>query len=307
VLGPVLFVIYINELSTLFPESIKSKYFADDAKLYSEIKCNADLVNFQESLDMLSVWANSWQLSISIKKCCTMNITTNNKSNFIGNSDCCNSIDNVDIGHVHQIRDLGVIVDSQLKFTPHIAKIVSGAKQRTSLLYRAFLTRELKFLLIAYKSYILPLVEYCSPIWSPHSVGDILLLESVQRAFTKRIPGFENLSYATRLKELNMISLELRRLHSDLVICYKLLHGLIGGPPENYGLILSNRQSRGNSLKLVIGNPRVDARKFFFSSRISEPWNLLPDSVVLADSVKAFKRQLIDVDFNKYLIFKVDY
>ena len=103
------------------------------------------------------------------------------------------------------------------------------------------------------------------------------------------------------------MSLERRRLHSDLVFCYKLLHGFIGGSPEHYGLILSNRQSRGNSLKLVINNPRVDVRKFFFSSRICEPWNLLPDSVVLIDSVKAFKRQLLDIDFNKFLIFKVDY
>ena len=94
-----------------------------------------------------------------------------------------------------------------------------------------------------------------------------------------------------------MISLERRRLHADLVFFYKLLHGLIGVSPEHYGLILSNRQSRGNSLKLVINNPRVDARKFFFSSRICEPWNLLPDSVVLTDSVKAFKHQLINIDF----------
>ena len=62
VLGPILFVVYINELSNLFPNSVKSKYFADDAKMYSEIKCNDDLDNFQESLDMLSNWANSWQL-----------------------------------------------------------------------------------------------------------------------------------------------------------------------------------------------------------------------------------------------------
>ena len=302
VLGPVLFVIYINELGKLFPEPIKSKYFADDAKMYSQITSNADLNNFQGSLDMLSTWANSWQLSISVNKCCTMDITCNNR--IISDSNVCNSVDDIKINNVQQIRDLGVIVDSKLKFTAHIAKIVSTAKQRTALLYRAFLTREQKFLIIAYKSYILPLVEYCSPIWSPNSVGDILLLESVQRSFTKRIPGLENMSYDARLKALNMITLERRRLHFDLIFCFKLLKGLIGGVPENYGLVLSTRKSRVNSFKLVINNPRIDARKYFFSSRICEPWNSLPDSVVLLNNVNSFKCQLFNIDFNKFLLFK---
>ena len=302
VLGPVLFVIYINELSTLFPESIKSKYFADDAKMYTEIKCSADLDQLQESLDKLTSWAKSWQLSISVSKCCTMDITSNTRLNLDSNP--CNSVDNIDLNSVHQIRDLGVIVDSKLKFAAHIAKIVSTAKQRSALLYRAFLTREPKYLLIAYKSYILPLIEYCSPVWSPHSVGDILMLESVQRRFTKRIPGLENMSYDARLEALNMITLERRRLQFDLVFCYKLFNGLIAGLPVNYGLELSTRKSRGNSFKLVINNPRIDARKYFFSSRICEPWNSLPDSVVLTKSVKSFKRQLLTIDFNKFLIFK---
>src|SRR5438034_6023196 len=124
------------------------------------------------------------------------------------------------------------------------------------------------------------------------------------RSFTKRIPGLENMSYDARLKALNMITLERRRLHFDLIFCFKLLKGHIGGVPENYGLVLSTRKSRGNSFKLVIDNLRIDARKYFFSSRICEPWNSLPDSVVLIDSVKALKRQLLTLDFNKFLLFK---
>jgi hypothetical protein len=68
VLGPVLFVIYINDLQDIFPKTIASKYFADDAKLYTEIRCGDDIDNLQFSLDKLSAWAETWQLSISIKK-----------------------------------------------------------------------------------------------------------------------------------------------------------------------------------------------------------------------------------------------
>jgi hypothetical protein len=284
----------------VFSESTRSKFFADDAKVYSEIRNQGDLENFQENLTKLSIYAETWQLSISIKKCCTTDITANNRHK----SHLSNTVNNTEISAVEQIRDLGVIVDSKLKFSAHIAKIVSTAKQCVALIFRAFLTRDVKLLIIAFKAYILPLIEFCSPVWSPHSVHDILLLESVQRRYTKRIPGLENLSYNARLKFLNLSTLELRRLHFDLIFCYKLLNGHIAGLPENYGLILSNRKSRGNSLKLAINVSRIDARKHFFASRIFEPWNSLPDDVVLVDSVKSFKRQLSSIDLNKFLIFK---
>src|SRR5579872_2760917 len=225
----------------------------------------------------MSHWAKSWQLGISIKKCCTMDIATTNNLTLNYN----NKVDNIDIDSVKQIGDLGIIVDSKLTFSAHIAKIVTTAQQRAAVLYRAFITRDSTFLIIAYKSYILPLVEYCSPLWSPHSVRDILLLESVQRCFTKRIPGLQSMSYSARLEVLGLFTLELRRLHCDVIFCYKLLNGHIGGISEAYGLTLSNRsKSRGNSFKLTISYSRIDARKHFFASRIFGPWNSLPDVVV---------------------------
>ena len=78
-LGPLLFVTYINDLPDIFPENVNSKYFADDAKLYTEIKTGDDIDNLQFSLDMLSEWAEMWQLSISIKKCFTMDVSLSTK------------------------------------------------------------------------------------------------------------------------------------------------------------------------------------------------------------------------------------
>jgi len=227
-----------------------------------------------------------------------MDVTTsdNHKSDYI------NSLDSVVIDSVNQTRDLGVIVDYKLKFSAHIALIVSKAKQRSALLFRAFLTRDTKFLIIAFKAYILPIVEYCSIIWSPHTVKDTLLIESIQRNFTKRLPGLQSLPYSDRLKSLNLISLELRRLHIDLIFCYKVINGFIAGSLDNFGLSFSNRKSRGNSCKLYVKVSRIDARKYFYAYRICEPWNHLPDDVVLVDNVRAFKRQLLSVDFSKFLI-----
>ena len=107
--------------------------FADDAKLYQTIRCNNDLDSFQDNLNVLCDWSSKWRLNISVSKCCTMNITCNNRLN--SDSINSNSINNIALNNVNNTRDLGVIVDSKLKFTSHIAKIVSSAKLRTSLLY----------------------------------------------------------------------------------------------------------------------------------------------------------------------------
>jgi len=79
----------------------------------------------------------------------------------------------------------------------------------------------------AFMVYVRPIVEYNSIIWLPSTPRDIDAVESEQRRFTKRLPTLKNLSYRERLKCLNIFSLELRRLHTDLFWCYKIVFGLV--------------------------------------------------------------------------------
>ena len=163
VLGPVLFIVYINDLTNIFQDNVTSKFFADDAKLYTEIRTGEDIDNLQFSLDELSSWAQLWQPSISIKKCFTIDLTGSKRTDTFYD----NCIDDVSIENVSNARDLGVNMDSSLKFSSHLAQITSAAKQRLYLLFRSFCTKDTKSLLMGYKSYILPLLNYFSQVWSP--------------------------------------------------------------------------------------------------------------------------------------------
>jgi len=69
-------------------------------------------------------------------------------------------------------------------------------------------------------TYVRPLLEHNAVIWSPYKVVDISSIEKVQRRFTERLPGLKNLTYKQRLVATNLNSLELRRLRTDLVVCY---------------------------------------------------------------------------------------
>jgi hypothetical protein len=96
-------------------------------------------------------------------------------------------------------RDLGVIIDSRLYFIEHINSMVAQAHMRASQILRCFLSRDPLSLSRAFSVYVRPIVEYCSPVWSPTAVGQNIRIESVQRWFTKRIKSLSNHTYDERL------------------------------------------------------------------------------------------------------------
>ena len=98
------------------------------------------------------------------------------------------------------VRDLGVVVDSHLCFSEHIANIVRKAHQRANLIHRCFTSKNPDLLVKAFKVHVRPILEFNSPVWSPSLLKDILLVESVQRKFTKRISSMQGLSYYSRLQ-----------------------------------------------------------------------------------------------------------
>ena len=119
------------------------------------------------------------------------------------------------------------LCDNNLRFNKHYRLMASKANHRASLILRTFLSRQPNLLFKAFTVYVRPLLEYCSPVWSPVYKTDIELIERVQRAFTKRLYGFKYLSYSERLSLLHADTLELRRLKTDLVMLFKIVHNLV--------------------------------------------------------------------------------
>jgi len=112
-------------------------------------------------------------------------------------------------------------------------------------------------------TYVRPILEYCSPVWSPCYVGLINKIEPVQRRFTKRLTGLYLLSYDERCKRLGIERLELRRLHADLIMCYKIIHGHVALCSDDFFDIVSASSTRGHPYKLFVPDSRIDCRKHF--------------------------------------------
>ena len=122
----------------------------------------------------------------------------------------------------NETRDLGIIIDNNLNFYSHISAISHKANVRASLILRSFTTKDPVVLTKAFVIYVRPILEYCTPVWSPHTVCNINKLERCQRWFTKRVQGLYNTNYFDRLAQLGLESLQSRRLKYDLVIVIRL-------------------------------------------------------------------------------------
>lgn len=281
VLGPILFLIYINDLD----ENIKSKInkFADDCKLGKTVSSKEDVEILRQDLESLSKWAEAWQMNFNIDKCSVMHLGRNNSSNTYKINGCELKSGNVE-------KDLGVVVDKTMKFSEQCNSAVSNANATLGIIKRTISCKNKDIILRLYKALVRPKLEYCIQAWRPYLRKDIDKLEKVQRRATKMIQGYRNYSYPQRLQYTRLTTLEERRDRGDLIEVYKFISGINKVDYKKFFTISNNNRTRGHKYKLEKSRSRLDIRKNFFSQRIVNKWNALPEVVVDAKSVNSFKK-----------------
>ena len=237
-----------------------------------------------------------WQLKINIEKCILVHMGSSNyKFHY--------SLNGAQLKSTSHVRDLGVEIDSSLKFDHHLNNIVTRAYQRINLLFRGFVTKDAVFLKKCFITYVRPILEYCSPTWSPYLLCDIDKLERVQKYFTRRISGLKEYSYSERLFILNLESLELRRLYSDLKMYFLITHKLIDLDYSDFFTVIPGKvTTRGHNFKIVLKKCRLDLSKYSFSNRCVNCWNSLSSGVVNSSSVNIFMTKLKKCDLRDYLM-----
>jgi len=298
VLGPILFIIYVNDVCDLIVGNSSCKLYADDIKLYSTVDFNGISCDLISTLDNICHWSHIWQLNVNVKKCNVLRI---------GNS--CVFYDyfmsGIPVPRVEQVVDLGITINTDLKFSTYIDSCVSKAYSRSFLMFKSFTSRNPFLLTKAFSTYIRPLLEYNSYLWSPVDFGNITKIENIQRRFTKRINCMSNLSYEQRLNALGLQSLEYRRLFCDLVTMYKIVHNLFDIDRDSFIMLSDCNSTRNSTLKIF--KPRVTAsvRAKFICVRCINAWNFLPCSTRSANSVSNFKNKLKLCNLSSFLtVFK---
>ena len=197
-------------------------------------------------------------------------------------------------------KDLGVNIDPDLNFEEHIEIQTKKARGLSGMIMRTFVYKTAPILIPIFKSLIRPILEYGNVVWHPYLRKNIDKIEKIQRHYTKKIIGMKDLDYESRLRALKLPSLEFRRIRGDMIEVYKILHEKYDPLTTHSLFTLDNNNTRGHKLKLKKVQFNTNKYKHFFTNRVVNLWNSLPEETVCAPSLNVFKNKL-DKNLQHYM------
>jgi len=283
VLGPTLFILYINDMPSIVSSSVK--IFADDTKIYRNVAKEEDRLRLQSDLDAVTSWSDSWLMPFNAEKCATIHIGSQNPENNY-------SLGGVPLGTSCSEKDLGIHIDTDLKFRRQAASAAAKASQILGLIRRSFQAIDRVTLPLLFKTLVRPHLEYGCSIWGPFNKADQKAVERVQRRATRLIPELRDRPYPERLKLLDLPSLYYRRRRGDMIRTFQIMHSELDLQPENFFSPARHSRTRGHQWKLNKELAKSRVRRHCFGVRVVNDWNALPSDVVLASSLNQFKSRL---------------
>ena len=291
VLGPVLFLIYVSDIDSEL-EHARASSFADDTRLIMEVKVLEDVQKLQDDLYRVYNWTRKNNMDFADKFVHMRYGWLDQTSEYILPSG--ELIDPSD-----QTRDLGVIMSSDAKFNKHINEITKKARRRAGWILRVFSTRNAEPMLLLFKTLVRPILEYCSQLWAPTTIGQIRKVENVQRNFTSKIIECRGMTYWERLNFLNLYSLERRRDRYKVIYVWKIISNLAPNVEiANASISTYNHIRRGRLCYVPPLNNRSRAavrtlKEASFPVEGSKTFNALPTNLRnFEGSLEAFKWKL---------------
>ncbi|XP_072043470.1 uncharacterized protein [Amphiura filiformis] len=289
VLGPLLFLVYINDLPACVKNST-TRLFADDCALYKQIKSARDATLLQEDLDALQRWESTWLMKFHPSKCKVVRVTNKRKPT------CATySIRGESLEVVPSSKYLGLTIDSKLSFNEHADVTCKKANSTRAFLSRNFHHCSRRIKEATYMTYVRPIVEYAAAAWDPHTQRNIKKIEQVQRSSARYVTGSydRHTSVTSLLKDLQWPSLENRRLQYRLSMLYRIRFNLVDIDWKDY-LQEAKSRTRGHNSRFWL--PYCSTQQFAssFFQRSSRDWNKLEKDPADFRSLDAFKLALRD-------------
>ena len=271
VLGPLLFLIFINDIPVRIKRSSLAT-FADDTKIWKEIACIDDETELQRDLLEIQLWCDEWNLHLNASKCSVMRLSLRESK------ESTYSVNGMQISTVSTYKDLGVTTTSNLSWSSHILAICRSAYMALNLLRRNVpeASTSIGIRKRLYLALVRSQLSYCSQLWRPRLMKDIVCLEKVQRRASKYILGDRESDYRSRLITLNLLPLMYWLELQDLIFCVKSLQS----PSDNFNIRnyvqFSTSSTRSSGCKLLYKTSCSSTTRHFYLNRIVLLWNASP-------------------------------
>ena len=298
VLGPILFLIFINDITQCISYST-IRCFADDTRICKAISCEGNVAELQSDLKEVSKWSLRNNMTLHEDKfeyICHQA----NKGNllkelpYICEQFQYTTLSGKNLTPVSQLRDLGITVSSDLSWSPHIRTICDKARKVAAWVFNVFHNRDPDVMLTLFKSLVRSHLEYCSPLWHPTKISDIQELESVQRTFTSRISGIQHLNYWDRLQKLFLMSLQRRRERYIIIHVWKVLNGFTSNDLQLEFTRKSRHGILANIPSICKGSTMAHQTLYDCSFSVIGPklWNCIPPAIRSVNDINSFKLHL---------------
>ena len=163
VLGPLLFLLFINDLPSVLDPGTAVRLFADDCLVYRSIDSEQDQLLLQQDLDALNLWGQCWGMRFNTKKCQVMHIGKQSRHHFY-------QLNNEILTTATEVKYLGITLTDDLKWSTHVKQTSTKAHQRLGFVKRNLKGSPYKHREMAYTSLVrspISPMEYCGAIWDP--------------------------------------------------------------------------------------------------------------------------------------------
>jgi exonuclease III len=196
ILGCLAYLMYTNSIKNVFTSDVMYKVYADDTKVYAKVASAIDAVNLQNAIDDFFLWTKQLDLKLSVEKCLVMHCGMRNQRYPY-------FIDGKRLAQTTRARDLGVIMTPDFCFSEQTREVVLKAARQTNFILRSLELRDTTVYEKLFEMYVLPILTYCSPVWSPRLKRDQALLQSVYDRFRRRV-AFKCKTHKDMIAQRNM-------------------------------------------------------------------------------------------------------
>ena len=301
ILGPLLFLLYINDLNTV-SKLLTFIMFADDTNIFISGRFLEDLTCIANNeLNKISSWFSANLLSLNIKK--TNYILFGNKKL----PDIQMSINNEMITRVYETKFLGIIIQANLKWTTHIGLLKNKISKSLGIMNKAKNILATAHLKILYRSLIEPYLNYCCIVWaSPERTTKLEALHKLQKNAVRIILFAGYWAHTkTLFYKLNIFTIYNLCLSQILTFVYKSCNHLLPIRYINYftsANVLHQHATRSiNNYSLYRTSAQKSCRINAVITRGPKYWNCLPVFLKSAPSLSIFKRGLKEYLTRQYL------
>ena len=311
ILGPLLFVLFIDDICEEVSQGTKLALYADDTKIWREITSEQDQYILQNDIDKLHRWAVNNKMKFHPDKCKVVAITNKSMIYPLPFYDHNYSMNDNILDYVNSEKDLGVIISGRLSWNDQCEALVKKANQHLGLLRRTcYFIIDTNQRRVLYLSLIRSIFEHCCQVWSPYNQKSLNAFDLVQKRAVKWIlkesyNSYTDEEYLLKQRGLDLLPMKYKFILSDLTLFYKIVHNKVNislpiyvsriEPQDIKRITRSSKATAEGKDKSQFNCsvlPKVNAFKYSYFVRTVQQWNEVPLHIRTLESVDVFTAAL---------------